>query len=72
MSKMRNLYPRIYVALGHRQYYSFSYQALYLIINEEYTKWNFNPFNYYEFGTGEGNSLMELLRALQSFLKALI
>jgi len=71
MTKIRYLFPKIYGVLGYRTYYSFSYQALKLILSEHYKKWNFNPFNYYEFGTGEGNSIREFLKALKKISKDL-
>ena len=71
MTKIRYLFPKIYGVLGYRPYYSFSYQALNLILSEHYKKWNFNPFNYYEFGTGEGNSIREFLKALKKISKDL-
>ena len=42
-----------------------------LILGEHYKKWNFIPFNYYEFGTGEGNTLKLFLRALRKVSKEL-
>lgn len=71
MTQVRPLFPKIYGVLGYRTYYSFSYQALDLILSELYKKWNFNPFNYYEFGTGEGNSIREFLKALKEISKDL-
>lgn len=65
MNKIRYLFPKLYGAIGYREYFSFSYQALDLILGEGYKKWNFNPFNYYEFGTGEGKSLSLFLKALK-------
>ncbi len=71
MNKISNLFPKVYGVLGYRTYYSFSYQALNLIFSDHYRKWNYNPFNYYEFGTGEGNSIREFLRALKKTSKHL-
>lgn len=42
-----------------------------MVLSEHYKRWNFNPFNYYEFGTGEGNSLIEFLMALKKLSKEL-
>lgn len=71
MTKIRYLLPKIYGAIAYKTYYSFSYQALDLILSEHYRKWNFNPFNYYEFGTGEGRSLEYFLKALKMISKDL-
>lgn len=71
MTRLRYLFPKIYGAIGYRTYYSFSYSALLLILGEHYKKWNFNPFNYYEFGTGEGDSLRLFLKALKKISKDL-
>jgi hypothetical protein len=71
MTKIKYLIPKIYGMLGYKTYYSFSYQTLDLILSEHYKKWNFNPFNYYEFGTGEGKSLKYFLKALKMFSKNL-
>lgn len=59
----------IYGLLNYGLYYSFSYYAMELIFSEHYKKWNFVPFNYYEFGTGEGNSLKAFLKALKQISK---
>ncbi len=59
----------IYGALGYQAYYSLSFSVLDLILSDLYKKWNFNPFNYYEFGTGGGNSLRQYLRVLRKFSK---
>ena len=69
VSKFRYMIPHIYGVLGYKAYYSFSYHALDLILGEDYNKWNFNPFNYYEFGTGEGRSLELFLRGLKKISK---
>ncbi len=69
MNKFRYLIPKIYGALGYQAYYAFSYLALDLILSEHYKKWNYNPFNYYEFGTGEGGSLKYFLRSLKKISK---
>lgn len=69
MSKFRYIIPKIYGALGYKSYYAFSYEAQDLILNEHYRKWNYNPFNYYEFGTGEGNSLKYFLKSLKRISK---
>lgn len=71
MIKIGHLFPRAYGVLEYRAYYSFSYQALNLIFSDNYRKWNYNPFNYYEFGTGEGNSIREFLQALKKASKGL-
>lgn len=65
----QSLIPRIYRALNYKEYYCFSYFALDLIFSNHYKKWNFNPFNYYEFGTGEGTSLKFFLRSLKKVAK---
>ena len=59
MTKISNLFANVYGVLGYRTYYSFSYKALDLIFSDHYRKWNYNPFNYYEFDTGDGNSIRE-------------
>ena len=59
MNKISNLFTKVYGVLEYRTYYSFSYQALNLIFSDPYRKWNYNPFNYYEFDTGDGNSIRE-------------
>lgn len=69
MNKFRYLFPKVYGALGYKTYYSFSYNAIDLILSGHYKKWNFNPFNYYEFGTGEGVSLKLFLKALKKISK---
>ena len=71
MTKIRYLLPKIYGILGYKTYYSFSYQAFDLILSEHYKKWNFDPFNYYEFGTGEGKSISYFLKALRKISKNL-
>ena len=63
------LISKIFGAMNYRTYYSFSYSALDLILSDHYKKWNFNPFNYFEFGTGEGNSLRQYLRSLKKISK---
>ena len=69
MTNGRYIIPRIYGALGYKQYYSLSYSVLDLVLSEHYKKSSFNPLNYYEFGTGEGNSLRYYLKALKKFLQ---
>lgn len=73
MIKMRYILPTVYGLLNYKSYYSFSYSALDLIFSEGYKKWNFVPLNYYEFGTGEGNSLKlffkAILKSLETSLK---
>jgi hypothetical protein len=69
MNRTRYLIPKIYGALGYQSYYAFSYSALDLILSERYKKWNYNPFNYYEFGTGKGNSLRYFLKSLKKISK---
>jgi hypothetical protein len=72
MSKAKNvryIFPTICGISGYNTYYSFSYFALDLILGDLYKKWNFNPFNYYEFGTGGGRSLGLFLKALKKFSK---
>ena len=56
--------------MNYKAYYSFSYSALDLILSEHYKKWNFKPFNYFEFGTGEGNSLRFFLKSLKKIIKS--
>ena len=70
MTGLRYLLPKIYGALNYHAYYSFSYSALGLILSDHYKKWNFKPFNYFEFGTGEGNSLRFFLRSLKKIIKS--
>ena len=65
---VRDILPMTYGLLGIKAYYSFSYSALKSVLGEHYKKWNFNPFNYYEFGTGEGYSLKYFLMALKKNL----
>ncbi|MEM3334231.1 MAG: TylF/MycF/NovP-related O-methyltransferase [Thermoplasmata archaeon] len=65
MTKIRYIIPRIYGAIGYKQFYSLSYQVLDLFFSESYRKAGFNPFNYYEFGTGEGRSIRYYLKALK-------
>ncbi len=65
MTKVRYILPRIYGAIGFKQYYALSYSALDLVFDEHYKKSGFIPFNYYEFGTGAGNSLRNYLKALK-------
>ena len=47
-------------------YYGFSFFANELVGSEPYKKRGFDYKNYYEFGTGEGNSLFQYLKALKS------
>jgi hypothetical protein len=61
--------PIIYGLTGYKPFYSLSYQVLDLINSDHYSSWKFNPYNYYEFGTGEGNSLKYYLLALKKILK---
>lgn len=65
MEKIRSLPTKVYGAIGYEPFYALSYSVLQLVLSEHYGKWNFNPLNYYEFGTGEGNSLRRYLKALK-------
>jgi len=60
---------RIYALSGYKTYQAFSYFALDRILGDHYKKWDFVPFNYYEFGTGEGNSLKYFLKSLKVISK---
>jgi len=59
----------LYILGEYKTYQAFSYFALNMILSEHYKKWNFVPFNYYEFGTGEGNSLKHFLKSLKAISK---
>jgi hypothetical protein len=65
IEKIRYIKPKVYGSLGYKSYFSLTYSALDLFFSEDYRKWNFKPFYYYEFGTGEGNSLKHYLKALK-------
>jgi hypothetical protein len=58
-----------YESLTGAGYYGFFYKALDLVLNEEYNKSGFNPYNYYEFGTGTGVTLTYYLKALKKIIK---
>jgi len=62
--KIYGLIPKIYGLMEYKTYQAFSYFALNSILSDHYKKWGFVPFNYYEFGTGEGNSLKYFLKGL--------
>ena len=54
---------------GVNPLYGFFSRTLSLHGSEHYSKFEFNRFNYYEFGTGKGNSLRKYIRALKNYCK---
>lgn len=69
MTNLRYIKPRLYGALGYRPYWAYTYLTFDSILRDAYQKHAFSPFNYYEFGTGKGKSLVEFLKALKRLLK---
>ena len=55
--------------LGINPLYGFFVKTLAMQSSEHYQKFGFNYFNYYEFGTGEGNSLKTFISALKYHCK---
>jgi len=58
-----------YESLMGAGYYGFFYRSLDLVLSEHYKKFGFNPYNYYEFGTGTGGTLTYYLKALKKIIK---
>ena len=62
-------YKFVLSVLGLNPLHGFFFRTLSLQGSEHYSKFGFNPFNYYEFGTGEGNSLKTYIKALKDYCK---
>lgn len=62
-------YTSIKSVLGKDAREGFFYKCINFQYSERWRRWGFVPFNYYEFGTGEGHSMKMYVKALIWFLK---
>lgn len=56
--------------VGRVPFQTFAFYALNKMTGQHYKSWNFNPYNYYEFGTGTGSSIKMFLKSLKSTCKS--
>ena len=67
--KISKYYKSFLSVIGPNPLYGFFHRMLRLQGSDHYSKFGFNHFNYYEFGTGEGNSLKTYIKALKDYCK---